>query len=239
MPATTTLRTNGRSGVRADSPVPAQRLSSARWRQPRLVVGVLLVTLAAVLGARVVAALDDSVLVWRVESAARAGSPADELEVRAVGVRFDGEETEAAYLPADAPLETSGVLARDLAAGELLLVADVLPADDRSAGQLPLDVPAGSVPLDLAVGDRIDVWVVPAAGGAAEGTLPSDAAVPADADRVLKGVRVAAVTAPGTTVGDTRQLVVDLTDKDAGRLDAVLGVLATGSPVAVRVPAAS
>jgi hypothetical protein len=232
-------RTSVRNGVQPDSPVPAQRLSSARWRQPRLVIGVLLVTLAAVLGARVVAALDDRVLVWRVESAARAGSPANELEVRAVGVRFDGQDTQAAYLPADVPLDTAGVLGRDLAAGELLLAADVLAADDRSAGELPLDVPAGSVPVDLAVGDRIDVWVVPgpAGAGTGTGTLASPEAIPADADRVLRGVRISAVTAPGTTVGDTRQLVVDVTEKDARRLDAVLGVLATGSPVAVRVPA--
>jgi hypothetical protein len=59
--------------------------------------------------------------------------------------------------------------------------------------------------------------------------------MPAKAVRVLRDVRVTAVSAAGATVGDTRQLVVDLPDDDG--LDAVIGQLATGSPVAVRVPA--
>jgi hypothetical protein len=55
---------------------------------------------------------------------------------------------------------------------------------------------------------------------------------------VLGSVRVAAITAPGATVGDARQLVVDVTSGDVEDLDAVIGQIATGSPVAVRVPAA-
>jgi len=241
MPATTRLRPSldgTRNGVQPANPAAAQRLSSSRWRQPRLVLGLLLVAAAVVLGARVVAALDDSVLVWRVESPARAGSPADGLEVRAVAVRFDDAETQAAYLSADQPLPTAGVVARPLATGQLLTVADVQPADDRSAAQLPLDVPSGSVPLDLAVGDRIDVWVVPAMATANSAAGASGQQVPAEARQVLGSVRVAAITAPGATVGDARQLVVDVTSGDVEDLDAVIGQIATGSPVAVRVPAA-
>ena len=242
MPATTRLRPRldgTRNGVQPTTPAAAQRLSSSRWRQPRLVVGLLLVAAAVVLGARVVAAVDDSVLVWRVESPARAGSSADGLEVRAVAVRFDDADTQAAYLSADQPLPTTGVVARPLAAGQLLTVADVQPADARSAAQLPLDVPSGSVPLDLAVGDRIDVWVVPGVPTANSAAVAaSGQQVPAEAVRVLGGVRVAAVTAPGATVGDTRQLVVDVGSGEVEDLDAVIGQVATGSPVAVRVPAA-
>lgn len=237
MPATTRLRPTAdaaRNGVYPPDPVAAQRLSSARWRQPRLVLGVLLVAAAMVLGARTLAALDDSVLVWRVESPARAGSPAAELEVQAVAVRFGDADTEKAYLSADQPVPTTGVVGRPLAAGQLLAVADLLPADGRSAAQLPLAVPSGYVPLDLAVGDRVDVWVVPGLANA-DGGVASGQPVPAKAVRVLRAVRVTAVSAAGATIGDTRQLVVDLPEVD--ELDAVIGQLASGSPVAVRVPA--
>ena len=238
MPASTRLRPTpdvARNGVHLASPVAAQRLASSRWRQPRLVLGLVLVAVAMVLGARALAALDDSVLVWRLESSARAGSPAADLEVRAVAVRFHDADTEAAYLPADQPLPTAGVVSRPLAAGQLLAVADVVPADGRSAAQVPLAVPAGSVPLDLAVGDRVDVWVVPALSDANGAVATPGQPMPAKAVRVLRDVRVTAVSAAGATVGDTRQLVVDLPDDDG--LDAVIGQLATGSPVAVRVPA--
>ncbi len=238
MPATTRLRPTSdvaRNGVHPGDPVAAQRLSSSRWRQPRLVLGVLLVAAAMVLGARVLTALDDSVLVWRVESPARAGSPAGGLDVRAVAVRFDDADTEAAYLSADQPLPSAGVVARPLAAGQLLAVADVLPADRRAAAQLPLEVPAGSLPLDLAVGDRVDVWVVPGGANPDGAAVAPGQPVPAEAERLLHGVRVTAVSAVGSTVGDTRQLVVDLRDADG--LDAIIGQLATGSAVAVRVPA--
>lgn len=188
---------------------------------------------AVVLGARVVAALDDSVLVWRVDSAARAGSPAAELDARPVAVRFDDAATQAAYLAADQPLPADGVVARDVAPGQLLATTDLRSERGVTAGQLPIDVPTGSLPVDLAAGDRVDVWVVPGLSGA---NLPPDT-VPVDAVRVLAQVRVAEVTAPGTTVGDTRQLLVDLSTRDAARLDGVLGQLAAGSPVAVRVSA--
>lgn len=238
MSATTRLRPTSpaaRNGVHPAGPVAAQRLSSSRWRQPRLVLGVLLVAASMVLGGRVLAGLDDSVLVWQVESPARAGSSMSGIEVRAVSVRFDDADTEAAYLSAEQPVPTDAVVARPVAAGQLLAVADVVPADGRAAAQLPLDVPAGSLPLDLAVGDRVDVWVVPGLADADGSAVIPGQPVRGEAVRVLQDVRVTAVSPLGTTVGDTRQLVVDILD--ANGLDAVIGQLATGSPVAVRVPA--
>ena len=55
------------SGVHDMSELPrpaAKRLRRPSWRDSRLLVGVLLVLLAATLGARAVAAADDRVPVW-------------------------------------------------------------------------------------------------------------------------------------------------------------------------------
>lgn len=224
-------RPRGATGAVAPS-TPAERLSRSRWRQPRLVIGVLLVTAAVVLGSRVLSALDDSTMVWQVQAAASAGSPVAALDVRPVSVRFDDAEAQAAYRVADQPLPADGVVARDLAPGQLLASADLRAETDDSVAQLPLDVPSGSVPADLTVGDRVDVWVVPESPA---GPGPRAGEPPIDAVRVLAAVRVADVAQPGTAVGDSRQLLVYLSPRQARRLDEVLGRLSTGPPVTVRV----
>lgn len=231
--------TNG-GAVASPAAPPAQRLSASRWRQPRLVVGLLLVAAAVVLGARVVDGLDDSVLVWQVDSAARAGSPAAALDLHPVAVRFDDDETQAAYLAADQPVPSDGIVVRDLEPGQLLAEADLEVEPQEPAGQLPIDVSSGSMPADLAVGERVDVWVVPGADttGGDPAVGPTGSPVLTEAVQVLAQVRVAGITAPEATVGATRQLLVDLSVPDADRLDVVLGQLAKGRPVAVRVPAA-
>ena len=55
-----------------DSP-PAARLGRPRWRDARLLGGLLLVLLSVVLGARVLAAADDTVAVWSVTTDLAAG----------------------------------------------------------------------------------------------------------------------------------------------------------------------
>ena len=54
-----------RPGIAEAAPAPAvRRLRSSRWRDPRLAVGVVLVAASVVVGARVLAAADDTVAVW-------------------------------------------------------------------------------------------------------------------------------------------------------------------------------
>ncbi len=121
---------------------------------------MLLVLLSVVLGARVLAAADDTVDVWTVTRDLAAGSivRADDLE--AVPVRLG--ETAGAYLGTGGASPVGWTLTRPLASGELVPVGAVSPA--ASAPQLrsvTVPVERFHAPGDLARGQRVDVYVTP------------------------------------------------------------------------------
>src|SRR6478735_2729799 len=79
----------------------AKRLQRPSWRDSRLVVGILLVVVAATLGAKAVASADDRVPVWVAGSDLVAGDRVDASSfVRADVQLGDGTSR---YLGADAP----------------------------------------------------------------------------------------------------------------------------------------
>src|SRR4051794_39049844 len=88
------------------------RVSRARWSDPRLLVGVLLVSSSVVLGARVVAAADDSRAVWALTHDLVAGSTLSDSDVTVRQVRLDG--TVNPYLAAGGAAPVGSVLRRDL-----------------------------------------------------------------------------------------------------------------------------
>src|SRR3954454_17644522 len=79
----------------------AKRLQRPSWRDSRLVVGLLLVVVAATLGAKAVASADDRVPVWVAAGNLVAGDEVQDASfVRADVQLADGMN---AYLGADAP----------------------------------------------------------------------------------------------------------------------------------------
>lgn len=62
-------------------PPPATRVGRSGWRDPRLWIGVVLVTVSVVAGARLLAAADDTVTVWAVVDDLGAGSAIDRKSV--------------------------------------------------------------------------------------------------------------------------------------------------------------
>ncbi len=82
----------------------AKRLQRPSWRDSRLVVGVLLVLLAATLGARAVASADDRVPVWVAAEDLVTGDPLDATSLARADVQLgDGAVP---YLSAEAPAPT-------------------------------------------------------------------------------------------------------------------------------------
>lgn len=141
--------------------VPAATRSTAPgWRDPRLWVGVVLVTGSVVAGARIMAGADDTTSVWAASGDLVAGQTLTSDDLTATRVRFaeaaDGER----YLAVDEQLPDELTLVRAVEAGELL-PASVLGAESgEETVTVSIAVAPEHVPTDLETGSHVDVWVV-------------------------------------------------------------------------------
>lgn len=206
----------------APSPAPA-RLRRPGWRDPRLAVGLLLVAAGTLGGARLLASADDSVAVWATTGSVRAGDPVGEADLVPSRVALADGATESTYLSASAV--PGGVFTRDLGAGEIVPAGAVGAAPRDDGADLSLLVEDGDAPFDLAAGDVVDVWAVRTDGAGG----PTRRAGP-----LLESVRVSSVRSGGALATPGRQVVVAVDERD-GDLGDVIGALADGRPVLVRV----
>ena len=211
------------STVRLRGPVP-RRVRAPRWLDLRLVLGVLLVLVSVLLGARVVGAADATVPVWAASGDLAAGSVLSAGDLVAVDVRLDDAADQ--YLATSTRPE-GRALARAVQDGELLPVSVL--EDVPELVQLALPVQAGFVPPGLARGQVVDVYAVADAAAGATGT--ADGAV----TPVVVGAPVQAVS--GRTDGvlssatTTVQVVVSVAADDAAAVLAAIG----GRPLVVVV----
>ena len=155
------------AGPGAPASPPAGRLATPRWLDARLVLGVLLVLVSVVVGARVLAAADRTQLVWSAARDLAPGSTLSAGDLEAVEVRLltAGER----YLAAPGTDVEGYVLERPVGAGELVPVDALVPpgsAPDLRFVSVP--VLPGRYPADLQRHQLVDVWATPdAAPGAA------------------------------------------------------------------------
>jgi Flp pilus assembly protein CpaB len=192
---------------------PATRSTSPGWRDPRLWVGVVLVTGSVVAGARLLSEADDMTSVWAASSDLAAGQTIGAEDLRATRVRFDDGAAEGRYLAVDDELPTALTLTRPLATGELVPAAALGEEADDGAVAVSVAVAAEHVPTDLARGSRVDVWVI----GDVRGSR-------AEAELVLEDVRVldAPVVSDSFASATTRQLVLAVPQDDEESLGLVL-----------------
>lgn len=214
------------SRTHAASDVPAAtRAQSPGWRDPRLWVGVALVAVSVVAGARLLGGADDSVTVW---SAASDLAPGDRLtadDLVATSVRFDEPADLGRYLATGEALPDDLQLVRGLGEGELVPSAALGSAEESDTVSLSLSFPSELVPSGIGTGSVVELWVVPGADGRrTELTGP-----------VLSDVVV--IDAPSATeslgsVGGGRQLVLGI---PRGESDALASLLAASEEQRVRV----
>ena len=179
------------TGVRA-GPAPARRLAAPSWRDPKLLVGVVLVLGSVVLGARTSAAAGRTTGVYEVAATVPVGAGVTAGDVRVVQVRLD-ERTAAAYLTADTPLPGGLVAVRALPAGELLPRSGLGSAADLDGRPVTLPLPGG-VPDGVVTGGRADVWVTWPVDPGDVGQSP----VPGDPQRLVEAADVTSVRSGGT-----------------------------------------
>jgi hypothetical protein len=137
----------------------AKRLERPSWRDSRLVVGVILVLVAATLGSRLVASADDRLPYFVAAADLVAGEQVAADSFRRVDVAL-ADVMGGAYVTAGAPAPEGRVLLRDLRAGELVPASALGTAGDLDLQ--PVTVRADSVSTTgLAGGQRVDLYVTP------------------------------------------------------------------------------
>lgn len=172
-----TSRSTRRGGT-AERPAPpaASRVRGPRWKDPRLVVGILLVLVSVALGARVFTTADRTTAVWAAARDLDAGAvltPGDVVQKR---VRL--LDTASRYVAADQS-PVGYALTRAVGAGELLPTAAIqAPGKARDHRLVTVAVDRDRLPPGLGNGARVDVYVTPKNSGG-ESDSPAVLVVPA------------------------------------------------------------
>jgi hypothetical protein len=133
------------------------------WRDTRLLVGVLLVLVSVVIGARLFATADRT-QEWLV---ARTDLPAGHVvaaaDLTTTSAHLDSATARRYYPGRRAPELVGGTLARPISAGELVSGADFAGAAASASRLVPVVVKAGRL-TDLTAGDHVDVYVYQPSG---------------------------------------------------------------------------
>ena len=130
------------------------------WRDPRLWIGIVLVAASVVVGARVLAAADDTVQVWAAARDLGAGQRVEADDLVAQRVRFADADALEGYFTVDDELPADLELTRSVAGGELLPRGAVGTPDETGLVEVPVAVEPELVPPSVAPGDVVDVYVV-------------------------------------------------------------------------------
>ncbi|HEX4018735.1 MAG TPA: SAF domain-containing protein [Frankiaceae bacterium] len=217
-------RENGESGHAVLSP-PASRLARPRWRDGKLLTGVLLVLVSVVLGARLIGSASRTTAWLGVTRSLPAGHVLTAADLRAVQAHLPASSG-GRYFATDPAALIGKTLTSPVAAGELLPAAAITAASKAESRIVAVIVRAGRVP-QLAPGDRVDVYVLSKAAGTgssgASGTGASGREV-----RVLTGAEFVAgdVLNSGDTSVQLRvapaEAITAVAASQSGRADVVL-----------------
>jgi len=141
----------------AELPRPtAARLRQPSWRDTRLVVGVVLVLLSMAMGAKVVAAADDTVPMYAAVASLVPGQPVTQRDVRRVDVQLGADQSR--YVVADHDIAPDTFALRDVRPGELLPTSALGTRADINLKPVSVPVDSGAA-AQISAGSIVDVWV--------------------------------------------------------------------------------
>lgn len=208
----------------SDLPTPAaSRLPRARWLDARLLVGLLMVLLSVVVGAKLFADVDERVQVWSVTRDLGTDTVLTEDEVAVASVRLD--DMAGRYVAATEDLDGL-TLTRPVGRGELLPLSAVSAAGAPDRRRVVVEVDRVGV-AGLTKGRVVDLYAVheDASGDTAPPTL------------VLSGVTVAEdVRSGGGAFGGSGSRAGVTLLVDAADVPNVIGAMARGEVYVVQVP---
>ncbi|WP_310529317.1 hypothetical protein [Nocardioides sp.] len=217
-----------RTHAAIDAPT-AIRAQPAGWRDPRLWIGIAIVAVSIIAGARILGAGDDSVTVW---AAARDLAPGDTVradDLVSISVRFADSTDLDHYLLTSSTLPEDLRLTRGLGVGELVPAAALGSSEGADTVIVSLAFPPELIPTNIGAGSVIELLVIP------DDNAGNAEAQTGEPTTVLSDVVV--IDAPSATdslgsVSRGRQLVLGIPEAES---DALTEILAASEDQRVRV----
>lgn len=198
---------------------PAPRLSKPSWKDPRLLIGILLV-LASVAGVvALVGNADSTVPMYAAKDALVVGQKITAESFTVVQVQLG--DVDGKYLdPAD-ELDVNAVAVRMVPKGELVSRTSIgrIDALDRKPAPISITEP---LPKEVVVGAYVDVWVA----------LPDDRNGFVEPVLMLPGAEVASLSAASGTLGASKNMALMVLVTDA-QMPKFLGAVANKAKVSV------
>lgn len=202
-----------------DAATTGARLKPPSWKDPRLLVGVLLV-LASVVGViSLVASADQTTEVYAARDSIAVGEKLTADNVVRAKVRLG--ETEQHYLTVEAGLPDGLVAVQRIGKNQLVPKESLATVDalDRKPVAVTIDE---ALPPQAVAGTRVDVWVA----------LPDARNGFSEPKLLLPGAEIAQVTAGSTALGSSRKTVLMVLVADS-QMPAILGAQANQAKISV------
>lgn len=180
---------------------PVMRLRRPRWKDPRLIVGIVLVLASVLMGSLLVSRLAATTPVLVARSTIVPGDPIDPADLTTVELRLGDQE--ALYVGSAEAIPEGAVAMRTVQAGELLPVSVLGQGEDVPLRPVVIPVDA-TVAESVVPGAQVELWH----------TLPVDADGGGGGAEMLVGDAVVRRIDEGSSLGMQSMAVEVLVDRD-------------------------
>jgi len=197
----------------------AARLRRPSWKDPRLLVGILLVLVSVAGVVFLVNGADRTTEVYAARDGIAVGEQLTPENVVRAKVRLG--ETEQHYIPVESGLPEGMVAVQRIGKDQLVPRASLGEVDDLDRKPVAITV-EGTLPSQAVAGARVDVWVAQpdAKNGFSEPKL------------LLPGAEIAEVAEGSSALGSTKTTVLMVLVED-GPMPALLGAQANDAKISV------
>lgn len=142
-----------------DKPAEARRIRPPGWRDPRLLIGLLLVALSVTGVVALVQTIDERQGYWAASTDIVPGAQvtAEDFHIVQASISESAEH----YWKADKQLPPEFLVSSTILQGELLTQRQVAESDPGGRQQVGVRV-SEDMPASVTIGSRVDVWVAAA-----------------------------------------------------------------------------
>ncbi|PNI10123.1 hypothetical protein CXX84_01185 [Arthrobacter sp. AFG7.2] len=202
-----------------DSSAAAARLKRPSWKDPRLLVGILLVLVSVAGVVLLVSSADRTTEVFAARDGIAVGEKLSQDNVVRAKVRLGATENQ--YITAESGLPEDAVAVQRIGKDQLVPRASLGSADELDRKPVALSIEE-TLPEQATEGARVDVWVAQpdARNGFSEPKL------------LLSGAEIAEISAGSATLGSSKKTVLMVLVED-GQMPALLGAQANQAKISV------